>query len=180
MWWLFVGAPLLFWCSISPCCPTLGGGVWCTSSSLPGVAKPPVWEGTRSYGPGHYKLLWYSELTEEVSNQCFRHCWSLSVGNGMEFWPHGKIVRSDQEVSVFLVALWERPCYIDRYPFEWDPDVVLMSLAPIPGSGAPTGCAVVARLAPLLNIISCLELVVPLPCLIQWPPDGLPCSLVST
>jgi hypothetical protein len=45
-------------------------------------------------------------------------------------------------------------------------DTVLMHLAPIPGSGAMTGCTGVTLLAPSLNIIYFLELVVPLPDLI--------------
>jgi hypothetical protein len=47
------------------------------------------------------------------------------------------------------------------------PEVVLMHLALIPGSGAATGCTGVALLAPLLNIVSCLLLVVPLLDIIQ-------------
>jgi hypothetical protein len=55
----------------------------------------------------------------------------------------------------------------DGCPFEWGPDVALMYLAPIYGSGAVTGCTGVAVRAPLLNIVSCLEPAVPLPDLIQ-------------
>jgi hypothetical protein len=52
------------------------------------------------------KLPWYSKVAEEVGNQRFRHYRSLLVGNGVGFWPLGKIVHSDQEVSVSLVTLW--------------------------------------------------------------------------
>jgi hypothetical protein len=54
-----------------------------------------------------------------------------------------------------LVAPLEGPCYIAGYPFEWGPDVVLvlMHLAPIPGSGAGNDCTGVALPAPLLNIV---------------------------
>jgi hypothetical protein len=61
-----------------------------------------------------------------------------------------------------LVALREGPCYIDGYPFEQGLNVVLMHLAPIPGLGVVTGCTGVTLIAQLLNIVSCLESVVPL------------------
>jgi hypothetical protein len=54
-------------------------------------------------------------------NQRFRHCRSLLVGNDVGFGLLGKVVHSDQEVSVSFVALWEGPCYIDGYPFERKP-----------------------------------------------------------
>jgi hypothetical protein len=98
------------------------------------------------------------------------------VGNGMEFRPLDKIVHSDQQVSVSLVAPWERPCYIDGYLFERGPVIVLMSMAPIPCSWAATGYTGVTLLVPLLNIVSCLEPIVPLPDLIQ----GLVTSWWST
>jgi hypothetical protein len=85
------------------------------------------------------------------------------IGNGVGFRPLGKVVHSDQEVSVSLAALWEGLCCINGYSFERGP----MNLAPIPGSGAATGCTGVALPAPFLNIGSCLEPVVPLPDLIQ-------------
>jgi hypothetical protein len=69
-------------------------------------------------------------------------------------------------VLVSMVAPWEGPCYIDGYPFERGPVIVLMHLALIPGLGAVTGCSGVTLPAPLLNIVSCLEPVVPLPDLI--------------
>jgi hypothetical protein len=47
-----------------------------------------------------------------------------------------------------------------------------MYLAPIPGSGAATGCTNVTLLASLLNIISCLEPVVDLQCLIYGLVDN--------
>jgi hypothetical protein len=70
-------------------------------------------------------------------------------------------------LSVSLVALGEGPCYIDGYPFEQSPNIVLVHLIMIPGSRATTGCTGVALSAPFLNIASCLESVVPLANLIQ-------------
>jgi hypothetical protein len=58
-----------------------------------------------------------------------------------------------------LVTPWEG-WYINGYPLEWGPDIVLMHLAPIPGSGSVTGYTGVARAAPLLSIISRLKPVV--------------------
>jgi hypothetical protein len=58
-------------------------------------------------------------------------------------------------------------CYIDGYSLERGSDFVLMHLAPIPGSGATTGCTGVALPAPFLNIVSFLVPVVPLPDLIH-------------
>jgi hypothetical protein len=66
-----------------------------------------------------------------------------------------------------LVASWEGPSDVDAYPFERGTDVVLPHPAPIPGSGASTGCAGVAPSAPLLNDILRLKPVVSLPHLIQ-------------
>jgi hypothetical protein len=57
------------------------------------------------------------------------------------------------------------------HSLERGPDVVLMQLAPIPGSGAVTGCTGVAVPAPLRNNISCLRPVVPLLGLIQGTVD---------
>lgn len=48
-----------------------------------------------------------------------------------------------------------------------DQNFVLMHVALIPGSGAMTGCTGVALPALHLNIVSCLEPVVPFPDLIQ-------------
>jgi hypothetical protein len=81
--------------------------------------------------------------------------------------PLGKIICSDQELSVSFVISWEGPCYIDGYPFEQGPDIVLMHLVLIPGSGAMTGCTGVALPAPLCNIGFYVEPVVPLLDLIQ-------------
>jgi hypothetical protein len=82
-----------------------------------------------------------------------------------------------------LVTSWVGPCYIDGHPFQLGPNTVQMHLALIPGLGTENGCMCVALLAPLLNIISCLEAVAPFPDLIQGlaklPPDGPPCSLVK-
>jgi hypothetical protein len=66
-----------------------------------------------------------------------------------------------------LIALWEGPRYINGYLFEQGPEVVLIHLAPIPGSMAASGSIGVALAAPFLNIVSCLKPVVPLPDLIQ-------------
>jgi hypothetical protein len=90
------------------------------------------------------QLPGYSEAADEVGNQIFRQFRSLLIENGIGFRALGKIVHSDQEVSVSLVAPWERPCYIDDYPFERSSDVVLVHLAPVPGPGATTGCTGVA------------------------------------
>jgi hypothetical protein len=93
------------------------------------------------------------------------------IENGIGFQPFCKIIHSDQEVSVSVVASWEWSCYIDGYPFRWGPDIVLMHLAKIPGSEAVTGCTGVTLPAPLPCIISCLEPVVPLRGLIQFLTD---------
>jgi hypothetical protein len=84
----------------------------------PRRCKPPAADEILSYGPVY--LLRYSEVAE-VGNQCFHHCRSLLTGNGVGFRPLGKIVHSDQDVLVSLVASWEGPCYIDGYPFEQAP-----------------------------------------------------------
>jgi hypothetical protein len=68
---------------------------------------------------------------------------------------------------VFLVVPWEGACYIDGCSFGQGLEILLMHLASIPGLGAVTGCTGVTLVAPLLNIISCLEPVVPLLDLIQ-------------
>jgi hypothetical protein len=70
------------------------------------------------------------------------------VGNGIGFRQLGKRVHSDHEILVSLVAPWERLCYIDGYPFEQGPNVVLMHLAPTAGSGAVTVCTSVFVGAP--------------------------------
>jgi hypothetical protein len=65
-----------------------------------------------------------------------------------------------------------RACYTDSYPFERGPDAVLMNLAQIPGSDTTTGCTGIALLAPLLNIVSCLEHVISYPASC-WHPSHL-------
>jgi hypothetical protein len=123
------------------------------SSSLSGVTKPPVADRTQSYGPGHYvapAVLWSGR----------RSWWTVHLS------LH-KIVHNDHEVSVSFVDLWEGPCYINGYPFERGLNIVLTHLVPIPGSGAATDCTGVTLSATLLNIVSCLESVVPLLSLIQ-------------
>jgi hypothetical protein len=89
------------------------------------------------------------------------------VGNGVGFRPLSKIIHSDQEVSVPLVASWKGPSDVDDYPFERGTDVVLPHPAPVPGPGASTGCACVASSAPLLNVTLRLKPVVSSPDLIQ-------------
>jgi hypothetical protein len=59
------------------------------------------------------------------------------------------------------------PRYIDGYPVERVPDVVLKHLAPIPAPGSATGGTDVALRALLLNIFSYLEPAVLSPDLIQ-------------
>jgi hypothetical protein len=104
------------------------------------------------------------------------------IGNGVGFRPLGKIVHNDLEVSVSLVTPWEGPCYVDSYPFERGPEVVLMHFAPIPGSGVATGCIGVSQQTPFLNIVSFLEPVVSSPDSFRvlltpkLPPDSPPCS----
>jgi hypothetical protein len=120
----------------------------------------------------------YSEAA--VGNQRFRHCQSPLIGNGVGFRPLDKIVHSDQEVSVSLVARWEGLCYINGYPFERSPDVLLLHLAPILGSGAATGCTGVTLRAPLLIVDSFPEPVVPLSDLIQVLADTQVTSRRST
>lgn len=61
------------------------------------------------------------------------HCRNLLVRKGVGFRPLGKIVHSDQEVSISFVAPWEGPCHIVRGSV-----VVLVHLAPTSGSGAAT------------------------------------------
>jgi hypothetical protein len=100
------------------------------------------------------------QMAEEVGNQHFHHCRSPLVGNGVGFRSLDKTVHNDQELLVSLLAQWEVPCYIDGYPFERDSEVVMMHLALIPGLWPATGCTGVELLAPLRNIISCLESVV--------------------
>jgi hypothetical protein len=113
------------------------------------------------------QLPWYAEAAEEVGDQSFRYCRHFLIGNGVRFWPLGKVIHSDQEVSVSLVTSWEGPCSIDGYSFEWSPDIILVHLAMIPGSWSATGCTGVALSAPFLNISSHLEPVEFLPNLIQ-------------
>jgi hypothetical protein len=117
------------------------------------------------------KLSWKNELWQNTI-EGFWHCRSLLVWNGIGFWPFHKLVHTQQEVLVSLIAPWEGPCYIDGYPFERGTDVVLMNLAQIPGSDTTTGCTGVALLAPLLNIVSCLDYAIPYPgyC---WHPSHL-------
>jgi hypothetical protein len=108
----------------------------------------------------------YFEAPEEVGNQRFRY-WKPLGWVWHRLPALGNIIHSDQEVSVSLVALCGGSCYINGYPFEQGPDVVLMHLVLIPGAGAATGCRGVALLAPLLDIISCLE-----PVVTFWPYPG--------
>jgi hypothetical protein len=61
-----------------------------------------------------------------------------------------------------LVSPWKVRSYIDGYPFEQGPEMVLMHLIPIRGLGSAIDCTGVALPASLLNISSCLEPLVPL------------------
>jgi hypothetical protein len=124
---LFVGAPRPFWCSPRPCHAIVGAGAWCVSCSLLGIAKP-VPDETRSYGTGHCvapTVLWSGRRSWLPR---LLPLWSLLIRNGVGFQPLHKVVHSYQEVSVSLVTSWEGPCYINGYPFEWGPNVVLMHL----------------------------------------------------
>lgn len=58
--------------------------------------------------------------------------------------PPGEVVPSNHEVSVPLAAPTKGACYVDGYPLEQSPDVVLMHKPQTPGSRAATGCAGVA------------------------------------
>jgi hypothetical protein len=98
----------------------------------PGRLKTSCIDGTRSYDPSHCVTPTVLGNGRRSWKPCYRHRRSLLVGNGVGFRPRGKIVHRDQKVSVSLVALWEGPCYIDGYHFEWDPDVVMMHLVLIP------------------------------------------------
>jgi hypothetical protein len=91
----------------------------------------------------------------------------ILVRNGVGLRLFREIIRSQQEVSAPLVAVREWSCYGGGYPFEWDPDIILMRKAPTPGSGAAISCAGVARATSLLDVVSCLKPVVPLLHLVQ-------------
>jgi hypothetical protein len=106
-------------------------------------------------------------MAEEVGHQGFRHHRGFLVGNGVGFRPLSKIIHSDQEVSIPLVAPRVGPSNVNGYPFERGTDVVLPHPAPVPGSVASTGCACVASSAPPLNVTLRLKPVVSLPDLIQ-------------
>jgi hypothetical protein len=53
---------------------------------------------------------------KKLVTKSFHYCQSLLNENGIGFWPICKIIHSNQEVSVSLVALWEGPCYINSKP----------------------------------------------------------------
>jgi hypothetical protein len=78
------------------------------------------------------------------------------AGNGVDLWPLGKVVHSNHNVLLSWVTLREGTCYIDGYPLEWGPDV-LMRKAQNPGLRATTGCAGVTVPALLINTLSCLD-----------------------
>jgi hypothetical protein len=98
------------------------------------------------------------------------------IGNGIGFRPLGKIVHSIQEVPCFLGRSMARALLHRRLSFSTGPLHCTDVFAPIPGSGTATGCTDVVLPAPLLNIISCLEPVVPLP----DPTQGLLDSQVTS
>jgi hypothetical protein len=66
-----------------------------------------------------------------------------------------------------LGAPWKWTCYTDGYLLERRPNLILVHLGPIPSPEAATGSTDVAHSAISLNIVSCLEPIVPLPKLIQ-------------
>jgi hypothetical protein len=130
-------------------------------------------------------LLWYTEAVE-VGNQRFCHCRNLSTGNGVGFQPLRKIIHSDHEVMVFLFAPWERPCYIDGYPFERGPDIVLMQCPRflVLGPWLAARCHTAGTTSQHRFLPGASRTFVgpywgswltP-----TWPPDGLACSLIST
>jgi hypothetical protein len=104
------------------------------------------------------QLLRYSEVAEVTGNQRFLCCRSLLVGNGAGFQPLYKIVHTDKEVLASLVTSWEGPCSLIAILSNGDP-TLYRCIWPITGLAATTGCTGVALLAPLLNIISSLEVV---------------------
>jgi hypothetical protein len=70
--------------------------------------------GLKSYSSGQY-------LAPVIFQSRSCHCRSLLVGNGLGFRAQVKIVHSNQEVSVSLVAPWEDPCYINGCHCKWSP-----------------------------------------------------------
>jgi hypothetical protein len=86
------------------------------------------------------QLSLYAEAAEEVGDQRLCYCRRLLVWNGLYFRPLCIIVHSDQKVSIFFVASWTRPCYIDGDSLERSPYVVLVHLSPIPSPRAAAGC----------------------------------------
>jgi hypothetical protein len=72
----------------------------------------------------------YAEAAEEVGDQSFCYCRCLLIRNGVHFRPLGKIIHSNQEISVSLVASWERPCYVNGYSFKRSPDIILVHFGP--------------------------------------------------
>jgi hypothetical protein len=73
--------------------------------------------------------------------------------------------------TLYGIAL--EPCYIHGYPFMWGPNAVLMHFDPISDSEAATGCIGVSLPAPLLNIGSSLEPVIPFLDIVQGFADIL-------
>lgn len=74
--------------------------------------------------------------------------------------PLSKIVHSDQNISFSPWSLGGQGSVTSMaYPYEGDSEIVLMYLAPIPGSAAATGCTNVVMPAQFLNIVSCRTVV---------------------
>jgi hypothetical protein len=66
------------------------------------------------------------------------------VGNVVGFLALYEIVHSNYKVILPSVALRERPIYVDGYPLNWNPDVVLIQQALTLGSQAMTGSTGIA------------------------------------
>jgi hypothetical protein len=105
----------------------------------------------------------YTSAAKEVDHHGFCHHSCFLVWDSIGLQPLGELVHGDREVSVPLVTMWEGVCYVNDYPLEWCHNTVLMHEAPAFDWRAATGCEGVTVLVPLLNTLSCLEPVLPLP-----------------
>jgi hypothetical protein len=174
----FIGAPRPFWCSTQTCHPSPGAGVWCASRSILGIVKSTVFDLTLwpwSLCSCRGTPKWQKKLVTSAS-ATVKASWLGMVQ------ASGHLVKQSIAIRryVSLVTPWEGPYYINGYTFEWGPNIALLPLAPIPSSGAASGCTGVTLPEPLLNIVSCLEPVVHLPDLIQGLVDTQVTSEQST
>jgi hypothetical protein len=86
---------------------------------------------------------------------------------GVGFRPLGEIVHIDQEKFLSLVAQRESSSYIECYRLGCGPFIVFVHLAPIPCPQEAICGTDVALSAPCLDMVSCLNTIVPLPNFIQ-------------